>query len=279
MTAEAREASTLDERYQALRGSLAALPGIAIAFSGGVDSTFLAKVASDVLGKRVLAITALSDLFPAREADEAAEFCREQGIRQIPFEYHELDVEGFASNPPDRCYLCKTAILSAARDIAEREGFEVLADGSNADDADDYRPGSRAVKEQGVISPLYEAGLSKADIRALSRDLGLPTWDKPAMACLASRIPYGDLIDAEKLHRIETAEDYLHGLGLSQLRVRMHGDIARIEVPPEEFGLLTGVADKVVERLRDLGFAYVTLDLQGYRMGSLNEGHTDWAAG
>ena len=240
------------------------------------DSTFLLAVAHQVLGQGAGAVTAASPLIPEQELEEAAAFCRDRGIVQILCPVDALAVEKIRSNPPDRCYWCKQAVFTALGQAAAGHGFAVLAEGSNTDDTGDYRPGMRAVRELGVRSPLLEAGLSKADIRALSRQMGLPTWDKPSFACLASRFVYGERITLKKLSMVEQAEQYLLDLGFRQLRVRMHGEgLARIEVPAEELPSLLTHRIEVSERLHAVGFDYVTMDLQGYRSGSMNETLTE----
>jgi len=250
--------------------ALKATGGAAVAFSGGVDSTLLLYAAKEALGEGCVAVTARSAFFPEAEAAEAAALCTRFGVKQITLDVDVLAVPGVAENPPDRCYLCKRALLGAVCDTAARRGISCVAEGSNVDDDSDWRPGARAVRELGVRSPLKEAGLTKAEIRALSRQLGLPTADKPSMACLASRIPSGERITPEDLRRVEAAEEYLSGLGLTQKRVRVHGALARIEALPEEFPLLLRCADAVDARLRALGFRFVSMDLGGYRTGSVN---------
>ena len=245
----------------------------AIAFSGGGDSAFLMTAAHRVLGEQALAVTARSAAFPKRELAEARELAKAEGIRHIEFDFPAFEVDGFAKNPPDRCYYCKTAILKQLRAIAEAEGIHCVIEGSNVDDADDYRPGARAVAEQGVLSPLKEAGLTKAEIRRLSKEWGLPTWNKQSAACLASRFAYGEPITEERLFMVEQAEEYLKGLGFGQFRVRIHGTLARIELTDSDFAKAaeTELRREISETLRKQGFSYVTLDLQGYRMGSMNE--------
>lgn len=249
------------------------MDGLVVAFSGGVDSAFLLKVAHEVLGNRVIAVTARASIYPEKELQEAVEYARGLGVRHRIVEFDEAQIEGFAANPVDRCYLCKREVFKKVLETAKEYDLKYIADGSNMDDLQDYRPGSRALKELGVISPLREAGLTKSDIREFSKRLGLPGWDKPAMACLASRIPYGQLITKEKLRMVDRAEQFLRELGFKQVRVRHHGEIARIEVSTlDRNKFLDGeLMDKVHDRLREEGFRYVALDLQGYRMGSLNE--------
>lgn len=260
---------------------------VAIAFSGGVDSALLLKAACDALQgqenpgstdnaakNRVLAITADSRVFPGRERTEAEEFCQSLGCRQIIFRFKEMAVPGFADNPPDRCYICKTALFTRMKEIAAENGMDVLAEGSNMDDLGDYRPGLRAIEELHIASPLREVGLTKAEIRFLSKELGLPTWQKPSFACLASRFVYGETITEDKLAMVEQGEQLLFSLGFHQFRVRIHGTLARIELLPEEMErLLTPeLRAEIAEKFRSFGFSYVTLDLQGYRTGSMNEG-------
>jgi uncharacterized protein len=264
---------TLQEKYQALQDDLSAMGGVAVAFSGGVDSTFLLKVAHDVLGERCLAVTASSCSFPERERKEAAEFCQKNGIVHVICPSEELDIEGFRQNPKNRCYLCKHELFEKIWVIAKEHGLPHVAEGSNLDDEGDYRPGLVAVKELGVSSPLRKAGLSKEEIRQLSRQLGLATWNKQSFACLSSRFVYGETISEEKLSMVDKAEQLLLDLGFHQVRVRIHGTIARIEVLPAEFSKLMEETTRatVYQTLKNLGFTYVTLDLGGYRTGSMNE--------
>ena len=263
----------MTEKLAHLKELLREMDGAVVAFSSGVDSTFLLRVAHEVLGTRVIAATIRSHTFPKRELDEAVASCRAEGVRHEIIDSEELDIPGFAENPPDRCYHCKRELFSRLLAFAHANGLAAVLEGSNLDDDGDYRPGRRAIKELGIRSPLHEAGLSKAEIRALSREMGLPTSDKPSFACLASRFPYGERITAGALERVERAEQWLldAGLGLAQLRVRSHGDLARIEVPPDAIPRLAARAAEIAAALKELGFSYVALDLQGYRTGSMNE--------
>ena len=260
-------------KLERLRERLRVIGGAVVAFSSGVDSTFLLRVAHEELGDRVVAATARSHSFPNRELDEATAFCRAEGVRHVVIDSEELDIPGFAENPPDRCYHCKKELFSKLLAFARDNGLAAVLEGSNIDDDGDYRPGRRAIRELGILSPLHEAGLTKAEIRVLSREMGLPTFDKPSFACLASRFPYGERITVRGLERVEKAEQWLldAGWGLTQLRVRSHGDLARIEVPPADIPRLAARAAEIAAAFKDLGFAYVTRDLLGYRTGSMNE--------
>jgi uncharacterized protein len=263
----------LQEKLSMLQASIRRLGSLAVAFSGGVDSTFLAKVAHDLLQDRMIAVTARSSTYPEREFKEAADYVRQAGIRQFVIISEELDIDGFADNPANRCYFCKKELFNKIWEVAKQNKINFVADGSNLDDLNDYRPGMQATKELGVVSPLREAGLTKDEIRSLSRSMGLPTWDKPAFACLASRIPYGQTITKAKLAMVEQAEQYLLELGFRQVRVRHHGDLARIEVAATELERFYSrpLMLQVAERLQQIGFVYVSLDLKGYRTGSMNE--------
>jgi len=242
-----------------------------VAFSGGVDSTFLLYVASCVLRERVLGVTARSETYPRAEIDSAVRLAQEIGVNHLLIESRELDNENFVSNPPERCYYCKKELYRDLWELARGRGYEQVLDGSNVDDLQDYRPGMRAVGEMEAISPLQEAGLTKEEIRQLSRFYHLPTADKPSMACLSSRFPYGRRITRDQLKQVEHAEEYLRNLNLGQLRVRHHGELARIEVGEEDILSLIYVRESVVKRFKELGFIYITLDLEGFRSGSMNE--------
>lgn len=263
----------LEKKLENLQNYLKGLGSVAVAFSSGVDSTFLLKVAHDVLGDKVLAVTAQSCSFPKRELNEAIAFCEKEGIRHVICHSEELEIDGFAQNPPNRCYLCKHELFEKIGNLAKENGIEYVAEGSNMDDNGDYRPGLQAVAELGVKSPLREVGLYKEEIRAISKELDLPTWDKQSFACLSSRFVYGETISEEKLGMVEKAEQLLLDLGFHQVRVRIHGLLARIEVMPEEFPKLVEVdnREKIVRKFKEYGFTYVTMDLLGYRMGSMNE--------
>ncbi|MDR3320361.1 MAG: ATP-dependent sacrificial sulfur transferase LarE [Desulfovibrio sp.] len=263
------------EKLARLMQCLGGFNSLAVAFSGGVDSTFLLKVAHDVLGDKVVAVTGRSLSFPLRELRAAEEFAVLKGIRHFVVNSEELDLEGFSANPTNRCYICKKGLFSKIWKLAREEVIDQVIEASNTDDGGDYRPGLQAIAELGVVSPLRLAGLSKEEIRQLSREMELPTWDKPSLACLASRFPYGERITPEYLRRIDAAEQFLLTCGFRQVRVRFHeqGKLGRIEVDERGFGLLAdaGLRDRVYQCLNDLGFAYVAVDLKGYRTGSMNE--------
>ena len=260
-------------KWDALTASLREMGSAVVAFSGGVDSTFLLHAARVALGDKVLAVTATSPTYPKSERDEADRIAREWVVRHRFIESNELDIPGFSSNPPDRCYHCKKELFGLLSGIARKEGYAAVCDGSNADDLNDYRPGRRAARELGVRSPLLENGITKEEIRALSRCFSLPTAEKGAFACLSSRFPYGTEITEESLRRVEACEEILREFGFRQFRVRVHGAVARIEVGREEIHRLfePPVADAVHEGFRKNGFLYVSVDLKGYRTGSMNE--------
>lgn len=256
-----------------LKNNINKFESMAVAFSGGVDSTFLLKIAHEVLGNKVIAFTAESASFPEREKMAAQRFATDHGIKHIIFESEELDIEGFSDNPPDRCYLCKKELFTKMREYAVEYKISTIAEGSNIDDNSDYRPGHRAITELTIVSPLRDAGLTKDEIRYLSKEMELPTWNKPSFACLASRFPYGERINREKLARVNIAEEYLISLGFTQIRVRNHDNLARIEVLENEIEkfLHPQMRKNIYERLKDIGFSYISMDVIGYMTGSMNE--------
>ena len=263
----------MKEKYEALKKNIKDLGDGAIAFSSGVDSTFLLHTAHAVLGDKILAVTARSHSFPKRELDEAAKFCKDRSIRHIICDSEELNIEGFSHNPPNRCYLCKSELFTKIREIAAQNSIKNVLEASNADDEGDYRPGLKAISEQGIKSPLRDVGLTKSEIRALSKEAGLKTWNKQSFACLASRFPYGEEISIEKLSMIDKAEQFLLDLAFTQLRVRCHGNVARIETNEDGFAKLADIEmrKEIFQKFKEIGFLYICVDLMGYRMGSMNQ--------
>ena len=267
--------SDLTEIYKKLsdlRKLLKSFRSAAIAFSGGVDSTFLLKVAHEELGEKAVAVTVISPLIPKKEAINTENFCKKENVRQFVLELDPLGILGFKDNPRNRCYICKREIFGKIKELAKENGISTVCEGSNADDTGDYRPGMQAVRELGIKSPLLECGLTKNEIRLLSKEMDLPSWNKPSAACLASRFVYGEEITERKLKMVEIAEDFLHEKGFSQQRVRIHGEnLARIEIEKNDFEKILAIKDEINSFFKELGFVYTTLDLTGFRSGSMNE--------
>jgi uncharacterized protein len=263
---------TAHRKKKALVEALTSLDSLLVAYSGGVDSTFLLAVAHEAMGSKVVAVTAKAPFYPSRELLEAIHFARGHGIEHLVIPSEAGNLPAFRANHPDRCYHCKAFLFEKLKDVAEQRGIRHIAHAANVDDCGDYRPGSKAAEEAGILAPLLEAGLNKKEIRRLSKEMGLPTWQKPAMACLASRIPYGEPITEEKLQMIEEAETFLAAEGFRQCRVRCHGSLARIEVEREDFERITAapLRETIVSKLKEVGFLYVSVDLEGYVTGSLN---------
>jgi uncharacterized protein len=261
----------MEDKFADLQRLLTDMGSVAVAYSGGIDSTLLLKIAHDSLGDRAAGLTAVSPSVPAHEVAEAQEIARLIGARHILLETSETEDERYLANTPDRCYFCKSETYDQLMPLAQAQGYCYLVDGNNADDVGDHRPGRRAARERGVRSPLQEIGITKAEIRAMARTLGLPNWDKPSAACLSSRIPYGTTITVQMLSQVERAELALRQLGLRQVRVRHHDQVARIEVEVADFPAVLEHRDEIVDQLKALGYAYVALDLAGFRSGSMNE--------
>ena len=268
------QSSNIEQKLSALNERLKSYEQVIIAFSGGVDSTFLAEAARRALGENVLAVTAISDSYPKREMQAAQDIAKALGVRFEMVFTEELEVEGYASNPTNRCYFCKTELFNKLNPISEKYQIGTIVYGAIPDDVGDHRPGMDAAKQMGIQAPLIDANLWKADIREISKRWGLPTWDKPAFACLSSRFPYGTRITRDLLRKVDDAEQFLYDLGIQQFRVRHHEDLARIEVDPQEIGRIAEkpIREQISAEFKKLGYKYVTLDLQGYRSGSLNEG-------
>jgi uncharacterized protein len=261
-------------KLELLEDRLGELDRVLVAFSGGVDSTFLLRAAKEVLGhNRVLAVTAVSGIHPEGEIGDAKRLAKRIGVKHLLVRSGEMEEDAFLSNPPERCYICKKRIFASLQKLAAEKGLKHVVDGTNADDAGDYRPGRKALRELGILSPLHEVGLTKKEIRVLSKKWGLPTWNWPALACLATRIPYGTRITPALLKRIDAGETFLHRLGFVQVRVRDHGALVRIEIAPKEMSKARkpDVTGRMIKKFKSLGYGYVTLDLEGYRTGSLNE--------
>lgn len=261
----------MENKYKMLVENLREKKKVSIAFSAGVDSTLLLKVAKETLGENVIAITVISSMNPEREVKESIEFCKEIGVKHILIEANEYSIPEFVANNKERCYFCKRGIFTKIREKAESEGYDIVIDGSNFDDDSDYRPGMKALRELNIYSPLKEVEFTKSEIRALCKELKLKVWDKPSMACLASRIPYGMTITQKKLKKVELAEEFLSSKGFKQFRVRYYDELAKIEVLKDDISKIIAISQEIIDEFKKIGFTYVSLDLEGFRSGSMNE--------
>lgn len=262
----------MEKKIEKLKKHLKRLKKVIVAYSGGVDSSFLLKVAVDALGKNnIIAVCGISPTYTEEERKFAKNFCKKLGIKLIEVKTEEFKDKNFINNPPDRCFLCKKELFGKIEEIRKKFNFFYIVDGTNKDDESDYRPGEKAKKIYNILSPLKECGMRKDEIREMSKKLNLPTWNKPQMACLASRIPYGEKITKEKLERIKKGEKFLYSLGFKIIRIRDYNELAKIEVDKEEIEKVIRFKDKIIKRLKKVGYKYITLDLEGYRTGSMNE--------